>query len=284
MKITIASGKGGTGKTMIATNLAYLLARNGRSIVYLDCDVEEPNGYLFFRETETASFAVNVPIPGIDMSVCTRCGRCTDICAFGALISAGDDIMVIPELCHSCGGCVLVCPQQAISEKPREIGQVFSVKTDNVYDLDLHYGLLAIGETGTVSVIKAVKHKADTADCTIIDSPPGTSCPVMEAVKDSDFVVLVTEPTPFGLHDLQLAVEMLRLLEIPFGVVINQVGLGDDRVHGYCRNENIPILMEMPHDRKIAEVYSRGDLVLAELPEYTSRFHGLVNAIEGLAQ
>lgn len=283
MKIAIASGKGGTGKTTVATNLAYLLARNGRRIAYWDCDVEEPNGHLFFDLEEHYREDVTIPVPEVKIEACDFCGKCGDLCEYGAIVVIGEKVLTFPELCHGCGGCSLVCSQEAIIEFPRKIGEVIHLYFKENRNLKITYGLLNVGEAMAVPVIKEVKKQPIDTDFVIIDSPPGTSCPVIESVKGSDFVVLVTEPTPFGLNDLKLAVGILRELKLPFGVVINQVDLGDDRIHHYCSREKITVLMEIPHSREIAKLYSQGTLFLSKLSEYEQMFQDLFQSIEAMA-
>ena len=222
MQIAIASGKGGTGKTTVATNLAYVASRNGQSVAYLDCDVEEPNGHIFLKPEITDRKPVGSLIPQVDAEKCTLCGECGEICQYSAIVRVGEKVLVYPELCHGCGGCSLVCPADAITEVSREIGVL---ETGRAGAIQFAQGLLNVGEAMSPPVIRAVKSTAFQADLTIVDAPPGTSCPVIEAVRGADFVILVTEPTPFGFHDLKLAVEMVRVLKLPFGVVINRAGL-----------------------------------------------------------
>ncbi|MBN1902044.1 ATP-binding protein [Candidatus Sumerlaeota bacterium] len=276
MRIAVASGKGGTGKTTVATNLATVTAQDGRAVAYLDCDVEEPNGALFLKPAITESRDITVSIPKVDLGLCTHCGLCGRICQYSAITPVNKDVLVFPELCHSCGGCWLVCPVGAITESPRAVGKLDTGMAGNVHFVQ---GILNIGESRSVPVISQVKKSAPEVDLEIIDSPPGTSCPVIESVRDADFVLLVTEPTPFGLNDLELAVETMRALGIPFGVVVNRSGIGDDRIHAYCRGKDIPILADIPDDRKIAEAYSRGDLIVKVLPEYQRVFENLMKTI-----
>jgi len=276
LKIAIASGKGGTGKTTVATNLAYYLARNNKKIIYADCDVEEPNGFLFLEPYWNQSYNVTVKNPKIDNEQCNYCGECSDICQFNALAVLSDQVLVFPSLCHSCGGCYFICPQKAIEEVERTIGVV---KSGISKKLICYEGRLNIGEAISPPIIKLLKEKLIPADYTIIDSPPGTSCPVIESVRDSDFVILVTEPTPFGLNDLKLAVGMVRELGLPFGVVINRYGIGDNQVHTFCLNQGIDIILEIPNARKIAEVCSEGNLLIDFLPEYIPLFEKLFQKI-----
>ena len=254
MIISIASGKGGTGKTTVATNLAVSVEG---PVQLLDCDVEEPNVHLFLRPKIEVSRTVYTPIPEIDLDKCDRCRKCAQICRFRAIAIAGEMVLTFPELCHSCGGCVAVCPQAAITETGRELGVL---ETGSMNGVSFAHGRLRVGEAMAPPLIRAVREASWNRDLTIIDAPPGTSCPVIAAMKDTDFVLLVTEPTPFGLHDLQLAVEAVRILNIPMGLVINRADMGDDKVRAYARAEGVPILMEIPFDRRIAESYSRGEL------------------------
>ena len=250
MKIAVASGKGGTGKTTVSTNLAYIASRNGQSVAYLDCDVEEPNGHIFLKPQITDSKPVGNLIPEVDENLCTNCGKCGEICQYSAIVCVGKKVLVYPELCHACGGCALVCPVDAITENLRIIGQL---EIGNSGHIKFAHGMLNVGEVMSPPLIKAVKQINCDADLVIVDVPPGTSCPVIESVRDSDFVVLVTEPTPFGLNDLKLAVEMIQALKLPFGVVVNRCDVGDQNTQLYCDTNNIEILAEIPDDRRIAE-------------------------------
>jgi len=227
MKIAIASGKGGTGKTTIATNLTWSLSRQGHTVQLLDCDVEEPNCHIFLKPSIDASKTASVPVPKVNADQCTGCGKCGDVCQYSAIVCMKGKVLVFPELCHGCGSCMHFCPENAISEEPREVGVV---ETGQAQGFRFAHGKLRIGEVMAPPLIKAVKQAAGQADVTIIDAPPGTSCPVIEAVRDCDFVILATEPTPFGLNDLKLAVEMVRVLNVPFAVAINRCDIGDDAV------------------------------------------------------
>lgn len=270
MRIAVASGKGGTGKTTVSVNLARTI---GAGVLLLDCDVEEPNAHLFLRGRETGRDIVSIPIPEVDESLCNGCGECGRFCRYHAIASFGSAPLVFPELCHGCGGCTLVCPRGAIRETGRSIGVVETLVWDGI---TLIQGKLDIGVAMAPPLVRAVKARVDTTSTVVLDAPPGTSCPVIATLRGSDFVVLVTEPTPFGLHDLRLAVDMVREIAIPFGVVVNRWGVGDDRVHRFCLEQNIPVLLELPDDRRIAEVYSRGELVVDALPEYGSHFATLL--------
>lgn len=276
MIISIASGKGGTGKTTVATNLAYSL---GSGVQLLDCDVEEPNAHLFlkpdFEEEETA-YAL---VPSVDLEKCNFCKKCAETCRFSAITVVGESVLTFPQLCHSCKGCMIVCPEKAISPSHRELG---AVERGRRSDLFFIHGRLRVGEAMAPPLIKKVKSYINPDKVTIIDAPPGTSCPVISAIHDTDFVLMVTEPTPFGLHDLKLAVEAVRVLGIPHGLVINRSDIGDDKVLEYARQENIPVLMEIPFSREFAEIYSRGDLIVEAKPELKQDFIRLYDDIESL--
>jgi MinD superfamily P-loop ATPase len=276
MKIAVASGKGGTGKTTIATNLAVSLARAGQKVQYLDCDVEEPNGHIFLKPVIEVTEDATVGVPEVDASRCTGCGRCGDLCQFSAIICIQKSVMTFEQLCHSCGGCMAICPESAIAEKPRKIGIVEYGAADGVA---FGHGKLDIGTIQSPALIRQVKRKAAQEGAVILDAPPGTSCPVIEAVKDADFVLLVTESTPFGLNDLELAVGMVRELGPPFAVAINRCDVGDDGVVKYCRREGIDIVLEIPNERAIAEAYSRGVMMVDAMPQYTKQFQRLYERI-----
>ncbi|MFA5322418.1 MAG: ATP-binding protein [Smithella sp.] len=269
MKIAIASGKGGTGKTTVAVNLARVFANK---VVLGDCDVEEPNAHLFLKTSCFSEKIISIPVPEVNEDLCNCCGECSKICQFSAIVTFGTTPLVFPEMCHGCGGCMRICPTQAISEQNRRIGVIEKSGADNI---SLLTGRLDVGVALAPPLIRALKNSLPEGTEVILDAPPGTSCPVIEAIRDSDIVLLVTEPTPFGLNDLKLAVEMLRELQLPFGVIINRVGSGDDRVHEFCRGDNIPILTEIPDDRQIAENYSRGILMVDTLPQYRRIFEEL---------
>ena len=269
MIISIASGKGGTGKTTVATNLAVSI---GSDVQLLDCDVEEPNAHLFIDPVIELNKKVYTPVPQIDEEKCNFCKKCAEICRFKAIAVIKEIVLTFPELCHSCGGCMEVCPEKAITETGRELGVIEIGHRNN---LAFAHGRLRIGEAMSPPLIREVRSYTRSDQLTIIDAPPGTSCPVIAAMKGADFVLMVTEPTPFGLHDLKLAVEAVKLLEIPRGLVINRSDIGDDGVQTYAKMENLPILMKIPFDRRIAEVYSRGKLIVEEMPEWEERFRKL---------
>ncbi|NLX60329.1 MAG: P-loop NTPase [Phycisphaerae bacterium] len=280
MRIAVASGKGGTGKTTVATNLAMTASRRGKRVVYLDCDVEEPNGALFLKPEIERTEPVSVSVPAVDKSKCTGCGLCGKICQYSAILPMKNDVLLFLELCHGCAGCWLVCPTGAIRESSRTTGQL---QIGRVGGLTCVQGLLNIGEAMSPPVIRAVKASAPEADLVVLDSPPGTSCPVIESVRDADFVLLVTEPTPFGLNDLRLAVEVIRALGLPFAVAVNRAGMGDDRTQQYCEREGIEILVEIPDDRRVAEAYSRGEMACDALPEQRLLYDNLLQQIESRA-
>lgn len=276
MIIAIASGKGGTGKTTVATNLAVVAGRTGKNVTYLDCDVEEPNGHIFLKPEIKNTATVSTPVPSVDEDKCTACGKCRDICQYSAIILLKDTVLTFPNLCHGCGGCMMVCPTCAITETGREIGVTEEGTASGVRFV---HGKLRIGEAMSPPLIRRVKDLIPNDGTSIIDSPPGTSCPVIQSVKGSDYVILVTEPTPFGLNDLKLTVEMLRVLKLPFGVVVNRADMGDRAVFDYCINESVEVLAEIPDDRRIAEAYSRGFLAVEALPEYQAKFSKLLQLI-----
>lgn len=279
MIISIASGKGGTGKTTIAVNLALTLAET-ESVCVMDCDVEEPNVHLFLKPRFEGSSKVTIPIPIVDEEKCNGCGKCGEVCAFNAILPLGSHhVLTFPELCHGCGGCTLLCPTGAIQEEPLEIGMIEWGHAGSISHI---HGKLNIGSPLAPPVVNAVKDHTKGSSpnvISIIDAPPGTSCPVVASVSGTDFCVLVTEPTPFGLHDLSLAVDMVRELGIEFGVVINRAGLGNGGLFDYCKAENIPILAEIPFDRKYAKCYARGGRFIEEFPEIKKIFQDLWHAI-----
>jgi MinD superfamily P-loop ATPase len=280
MKIAIASGKGGTGKTTIATNLACSIARTDKEVQYLDCDVEEPNGHIFLKPDIKETQRVTIGVPEVDNELCNGCGKCGQLCQYSAIICLKDKAITFEQLCHSCGGCELVCPTGAIKDKQIEIG---FVDLGTAGDVKFGQGRLKIGDVRSPALIKKVKENAANNGTVIIDVPPGTSCPVVEAVKAADFVLLVTEPTPFGLNDLELAVGMVRQLKLPFAVAINRSDIGDDGVLQYCDKENIEIILEIPNDRLIAEAYSQGIKIIDALSAYEERFLQLYQKIDARA-
>jgi len=273
MKIAVASGKGGTGKTTVATNLALCLGETQ----FFDCDVEEPNANIFIKAKIKESIKVTVTIPEIDKTKCNYCGKCSEFCAYNALAVVKSKVLVFPELCHSCGGCELICPKDAVNWRERVIGKI---EHGHANGIDFYHGLLNVGEMQAIPVIKALKKKVDKKRTVIIDVPPGTSCPVIESISGSDYCILVTEPTPFGLHDLKLAVEVVKHLYIPFGVIINRDGIGDKKVETYCQDENIPVLLKIPERKKIAHLYSKGIAIVSESHEWHEMFGLVFNRIQ----
>jgi MinD superfamily P-loop ATPase len=281
LTVAIASGKGGTGKTTIAVNITRSLADSDKKVRYIDCDVEEPNGHIFLKPDKISRVDVTVDVPQVDLEKCTACGECGKICRFNAIVCIKEHVLTFEELCHSCGGCRRVCPTDAIRKKPVKIGVI---ETGKAGKIEFASGKLSIGNVRTPKLISYVKKQIKRDCVTVIDVPPGTTCPTVEAVKNTDYVIMVTEPTPFGLNDLRLAVEMVRLLNIPFSVIINRYGLGDDKVEKYCRDENIDIVMKLPDDRRIAETYSEGRMILDALPEYKEQFKQLCDYLEDVTE
>lgn len=275
MIISIASGKGGTGKTTLATNLAVAIKNEG--VQLLDCDVEEPNAHLFLKPIFTDTIQVNAEVPEIDTRLCTYCGQCQEICQFNAIAILPEVALTFPELCHSCGGCFLACPEGAVKSKERELGTVEKGAYDSV---EFVHGRLRVGEAMAPPLIRRVRQEIRNDKVVIIDAPPGTSCPVIASLKEADFVVLVTEPTPFGLNDLALAVAAVRKLRIPMGIVINRADLGDDRIKKFADQEDIPVLLEIPFDRKIAEAYAKGELIVEAFPEWREKLCYLFDSVK----
>jgi len=278
MIISVASGKGGTGKTTVATNLAVSM---GGDVCLLDCDVEEPNSHLFINPVFEYTRTVTTPVPEIDEEKCNHCGKCAEICQFRAIVDLGKMVLSFEHLCHSCGGCMRVCPVNAIRWKDRELGTIRKGQRKGLEFID---GTLRIGEAMSPPLIRKVRSHAGRDGLTIIDAPPGTSCPVIAAMKGADFVLLVTEPTPFGLHDLKLALGAVKILDIPCGLVINRSDMGDEKVKEYAREESLPVLMEIPFDRGIAEAYSRGELIVENMPGWKEKFIGLYQRIEDIVK
>lgn len=277
MIIAVASGKGGTGKTTVAVNMCLAVGQ----VDFFDCDVEEPNAQLFLKPKIKRSTDVAVPVPVIDVEKCTGCGKCAEVCVYHALAVIPNpkkkpQVLVFPHLCHACGACSLLCPAGAIKEEPRSIGVIEAGQRGGIRFL---HGKMNVGEVLSPTIIRRLKEQVRPDIVTIVDAPPGTSCPVVAAIKGVDFCVLVTEPTPFGLHDLTLAVDVVRQMKIPFGVVINRAGLGNDAAEDYCRAENIPVLVKIPFDREIAVRYSSGDTLADKSPAMAKLFMELYQNI-----
>jgi MinD superfamily P-loop ATPase len=276
MIISIASGKGGTGKTLVTSSLAVSL-KNKQPVQVIDCDVEEPNSHIFLKPEFYKEEKVYINVPRVNKSKCTYCGKCADVCAFNAIAVINDKVLIFDELCHGCGACSYLCPEHAITEHEREIGSVQTGKSDGV---NFVRGTLNIGEAMAPPVIRKVKEKIDPSNTVLLDVPPGTSCPVVESVEGSDYCLLVTEPTPFGLNDLALAVEVARLLQLPCGVILNRAGSGNERIEDYCKSEEIPILLTIPLDTDIAKLYSRGITLAEGMPHWQERFIELFQKIQ----
>ena len=277
MKIAVASGKGGTGKTTISTNLALAVSEIYENTQYVDCDVEEPNGHIFLKPEVYKEFESTVLVPQVITDRCTGCGKCAELCQYNSIICIKGKAVVFEELCHSCGGCELICPEKCITEIDRRVGAGEIGKSANLTYIG---GTLDIGTIQSPAMIKSVKKKSSADGIVIVDAPPGTSCPVIEAIGDADFVLLVTEPTPFGLNDLILAVDMVKQLQLPFAVAINRSDIGDEGVENYCKENDIEVMLRIVNDRKIAECYSVGEMVIEKMPQYKQQFIAMFNAIK----
>ena len=280
MIIAVASGKGGTGKTTVAASLATALADTGLPVSFLDCDVEAPNAHLFLRPAFDQQKNVDMLIPQVDEPLCTGCGRCAEVCEFHAIVVLGGTPLVFPELCHGCGSCTLECPEKAISEVPKTLGVLESGPVSA--QINFARGLLNVGEPMAVPVISQLKkwQAPDPDRITIMDSSPGTSCPVVESIRGADYVILVTEPTPFGLHDLKLALQLTEELSIPAGVIVNRDGVGDTKVDDFCQEAGLPILMRIPLERKIGEGIAQGKSLIEIQPKYRDFFYRMYVQIQ----
>lgn len=274
MVISVASGKGGTGKTTVAVALALSL----KHVQFIDCDVEEPNAHIFLKPDIRHIQKVSVLVPYVNHALCDYCGRCAAFCAYKAIAVFEKQVLIFPEICHNCGGCKLVCPQNAITEHEFEIGEI---KKGAVRTMEFLSGLLKIAKPSAVPILKELKSREAKERTVILDSPPGTACPMVHTVEGSDYCILVTEPTPFGLNDLKLAVETVKTLRVPFGVVINQSDSGDDRVERYCEENRIPVLLKIPYSREFAAAYSEGKNLLEVLPEYERQFKRIAETLPG---
>lgn len=272
MIISVASGKGGTGKTTVATALALSL----KYVQFIDCDAEEPNAHIFLKPAIKHIEYVKVLLPKINYHFCNFCGKCAQFCKYNAIAVLEAQVLIFSELCHYCGGCKLVCPQKAISEYEIVIGKI---KKGTSNEIEFFSGELNIAHSSPSPIIKQLKKYISKDLTVVIDSPPGTSCSMIESIEGSDFCILVTEPTPFGLNDLKLAVDVVKKMNIPYGVIINQSDIGDTGVKEFCINNNIDILMEIPYSRDIAEAYSRGENIIPVLPEYKNKFKEIYEKI-----
>ena len=278
MIISVASGKGGTGKTTVSTGLVLSIkSLTDSKLKFIDCDVEEPNAHIFLKPQIKKIKSVYIKIPEIDEANCNYCGKCSEICAYNAISVTKNKVIIFSTLCHNCGGCLLLCPKKAITEINKEIGIIEIGNSDN---FEFIHGILNIGEIMSPALIRELKEYINPDDTVIIDAPPGTSCPTIESVKGSDFCILVTEPTPFGLNDLILTVEVMRKMNIPFGVIINRVNNEWHEIENYCFKENIKILMKISFDRKIAESYSNGINIIDSMPQYRKKFIQLYKYIK----
>lgn len=279
MKIAIASGKGGTGKSTLSTNLAYLLSKRYTNVALIDCDVEEPNCHIFVKPQIIKTEEVHLPTPKVDSKKCISCGKCAEVCQFNALAFARGKVLVFDELCHGCGSCMIACPSGAITENQRTVGEIRYGKASTI---EFAEGKLKIGEAKSPPLINAVKEfgEAMNNEIQILDCPPGTSCPVISAIDGVDFVIMVTEPTPFGLNDLKLAVEVVKKMSIPFGVVINRSEENNTLIEDWAREKEIKILTKIPNERRIAENYSKGNLILKDMPEFEKYFTPLLEIIK----
>ena len=281
MILTVASGKGGTGKTTVSTNLAVLAAQGERQVHFCDCDVEEPNAHLFLHPVWDEKKQITLPLPVVNQDLCSHCGKCAEICEFNAIISLPTKTIVFDDLCHACSGCWLVCPEKAIAQGERIIGDT---ETGMVGPLHFTHGRLRIGETQVPPLVEAVTVTANKAHLVIRDAPPGVTCPAVATLHGSDFVLLVTEPTPFGLSDLKVAVELVRDLNLPCAVLVNREGSGDDRVNDYCEEEGLKLLTGLPFRRDVAESISRGEMIIDTIPEMKTAFQGLLKEVLSLAE
>jgi len=284
MKIAIASGKGGTGKTTIATAFAQALSKAKKSVALLDCDVEAPNSHIFIQPELDQFEDVNMLIPSVNAEICTGCGKCAEVCQFHAIVVIGGQTLVFPEMCHGCGSCTLICPEEAITEIPNNLGVLEGGLSRE--GIRFAHGILNIGEPMAVPVISKLKKWQDLMDAEVvlIDSPPGASCPVVESLRGADYIILVTEPTPFGLHDLRQAYKVTQELGIPAGVIINRTGIGDTGVEQYCEEVGLQIFMQIPLEREIGRGIAQGKSLLEIKPEYENRFLQLhLQIIEALS-
>lgn len=276
--IAVAAGKGGTGKTLVATALAQALAqRSGAPVELLDCDVEEPNAHLLLKPTLTEQAPVHILVPEVDPDICTGCGHCGEVCESGAIAVVRGNVVGFPELCSGCGACTYACPVDALHEVPRQVGLVYRGHTAD--GLRFAAGELGVGNQKATPVTRALKDEISSGRITVLDAPPGTACPMQETIEECDYCLLVSEPTPFGLSDLGAAVETCRSLEVPCGVIVNRWGSGYDGVERYCEAEGIEVLLTIPQDRAIAEAYSRGGTLLEAQPQWAGALQEMFDVI-----
>lgn len=271
MKVAVLSGKGGTGKTTVSASLAV----SSPPCQYIDCDVEEPNGYIFLKPKIDTSVPVSVLVPEVDKEKCTGCGICGRTCQFGAIAVVRSNVLLFPEICHHCGACVIACPEDAIREVDRVVG-VIEMNEDQSF----LQGRLNVGEPISIPIISKLKSQAKEDMLVILDCSPGASCTVVESIEECDFCILVTEPTPFGLHDFKIAVQLVRKMGLPFGVVLNKASKSDSIIHDYCQEENIEILLEIPFSEDIAKAYSKGILPAQDSYVWKTKFQKLYERIK----
>lgn len=278
MKIAVASGKGGTGKTTVATAVALTLKKG----VFLDADVEEPDAHIFLKPELKETHSVPIMIPRVDYSKCDFCGECAKACAYNAIAVVTGKVLIFDEVCKGCGTCTIACPQRAIYEIPREIG-VINEGTANDGAIHFFEGKLNIGESATTYLIRELKKFADTNEDVVIDAPPGTSCPMLEATKNVDFVILVAEPTPFGVYDLNLSLQALKDTGIKMGIVVNKYGIGNDDVFRLAEKHDVPVLMKIPFNRELAAAYSMGTPLTEAKPEIIPEIEAMIERIKSIA-
>jgi len=281
LTISVAAGKGGTGKTLVATSLALALNEiYPHQIQLIDCDVEEPNADILLHPNLTSQEPVHILVPEVDLQKCIHCGKCAEACQFSAIVVIRQAVLTFPELCAGCGACSYVCPTDAITEVPREVGLLS--KGTTAEGIEFIVGRLTVGDQRATPVTSAVKDCIAEDTITILDGPPGTAYPMQETIEDSDYCILVTEPTPFGLANLQDSVETCRRMDIPCGVIINRDGVGNAGVEEYCSQENLPLLLRIPQQRSIAEAYSRGQTLVEALPAWTEPLQQVFEQINNL--
>jgi len=274
MRIAVLSGKGGTGKTLVSVNLAA-----AAEAAYIDCDVEEPNGHLFFKPDNVQEEEISVKIPYVDNELCNGCRKCVDFCKFNALAYVKDKLIVFDDICHSCGGCVMLCPQKALSEKDKVIGKIRKGTSGPV---KVNTGMLNIGEASGIPIIKGLldKDKEGSDDLSIIDCPPGSSCIVMESIKDSDYCILVAEPTVFGVHNLNMVYDLVKLFGKPFGVVLNKCLEGDNPAEKFCLENDIKILSRISFDNELGLLNSNAEIAVRESSKYKDLFSALLETVK----